>query len=75
MNQLKHFREQANLTRGELALSVGLKTAGAVEHYEAGRRNPPLETARKIVFVLNKQGVDCTLDSVFPPPKSRKRVA
>jgi putative transcriptional regulator len=75
MNQLRHFREQANLTRGELALALGLKTAGAVEHYEAGRRNPPLDKARKIVAVLNDKGVDCSLDAVFPPPKPKKRRA
>jgi putative transcriptional regulator len=75
MNQLKHYREKSGMTRAELALSVGLKTAGAVEHYEAGRRTPPLETARKLVTALNNAGADCTLDDVFPPVKAKRRRA
>ncbi len=72
MNQLKTYREKAGLSRGELALAVGLQTAGAVEHYEAGRRTPPLGTARKIVTALNGAGVRCGLDDIFPPPKQRR---
>lgn len=75
MYPLKNYREKAGLSRAELALAVGLRTAGAVEHYEAGRRNPSLETARKIVAVLNSFGVRCGLDDVFPPPKPRRRSA
>jgi DNA-binding XRE family transcriptional regulator len=67
MHPLRQFREQADLSRGELALAVGLKTAGAIEHYEADRRSPPLKIARKIVAVLVNKGVDCSLDKVFPP--------
>jgi putative transcriptional regulator len=73
MNQLKHYREKSGMTRAELALSVGLKTAGAIEHYEAARRIPPLETARKLVAALNSAGAACTLDDVFPPVKLTKR--
>lgn len=75
MNHLKTYREKAALTRAELALAVGLQTAGAIEHYEAGRRFPPLDTARKIVAALNKNGADCTLDKVFPPRKQKRRAA
>ncbi|HDR1353508.1 TPA: helix-turn-helix transcriptional regulator [Pasteurella multocida] len=41
-------------------------TQGALGHYESGRRTPDLKTARKIVFALNKNGVACSLDDVFP---------
>lgn len=75
MNPLKQFREQVGMSRGELAIAVGLQTAGAIEHYEADRRTPPLPTARKIVSILNTKGVECSLDDVFPPPKPRKRRA
>jgi putative transcriptional regulator len=75
MNHLKQLREKAGLSRGELALAIGLKTAGAIEHYEADRRAPPLDKAHRIVSTLNSKGVECVLDDVFPPPKSKRRRA
>ena len=75
MNKLKHYREKSGMTRADLALSVGLKTAGAIEHYEAARRIPPLETARKLVAALNASGTSCSLDDVFPPAKPARRRA
>lgn len=76
MNQLKHFREKAGISQKRLALAAGLATVGALQHYEAGRRMPPLDTARKLVAALNAAGAACSLDKVFPPQKStKKRVA
>lgn len=74
MNQIKHYRELAGLTRKELAAIIGVHFS-AVGHYEDGRRAPSLEMSRKLVAVLNKRGTDCSLDDVFPPSKPKKRVA
>lgn len=75
MNKISEYRKATNLTQGKLAQLVNL-TQGALGHYESGRRTPNLKTARKIVLVLNQQGVACSLDDVFPVqtnlPQQRK---
>ncbi|AKD37498.1 hypothetical protein I926_00840 [Pasteurella multocida subsp. multocida OH4807] len=65
MNKIYEYRKATNLTQGEFAQQINL-TQGALGHYESGRRTPDLKTARKIVFALNKNGVACSLDDVFP---------
>ncbi|EFL79816.1 helix-turn-helix transcriptional regulator [Actinobacillus pleuropneumoniae] len=65
MNRLAEFRKAANLTQAEAASLVN-KTQGAFGHYESGLRKPSLRTAQEIIKVLNKHGVACSLDDVFP---------
>ena len=38
---LREARERAGMSQQALADRVGLKTADAIGHYEAGRRTPP----------------------------------
>jgi putative transcriptional regulator len=76
MNNLRKYREMAKLTQAQLGavLDVG---QGAVAHYEAGRRAIGLPECRLIVSAINKAGVRCTLDDVFPAetPKRKKSEA
>ena len=65
MNRLAEFRKAANLTQAEAASLVN-KTQGAFGHYESGLRKPSLRTAQEIIKVLNKCGVACSIDDVFP---------
>lgn len=73
-NNLKYFRERAGLTQWDIAVRLGWpvqpnKTTASprVQNYEAGRRQPSIEDARRIVQVLKSAGLNVTLDDVFPP--------
>lgn len=64
---LRKHRKLAGLSQDALASRVGVSQA-AITHQECDRRNNiALETARKIVNELNRLGVQCALDDVFPP--------
>ncbi|GEA08513.1 hypothetical protein KUL42_32740 [Alteromonas sp. KUL42] len=67
MNNLKEFREKAQLTCNHLAALCNWKRGTRVSNYENEIRIPSLDDCRKIVFALNRKGVYCTLDMVFPP--------
>ncbi|WP_353844110.1 helix-turn-helix transcriptional regulator [Alteromonas sp. AO-Serp] len=69
MNNLKQYREEANLTCNDLAALCNWKRGSRVSNYEQGIRIPTLDDCRKLVFAINRQGVYCTLDMVFPPRK------
>lgn len=66
MNNIKALREKAGKTQVDLAAELGV-TQGAVAHYESGRRDPTVASSRKITAVINRWGVPCSLDDVFPP--------
>lgn len=66
MNNIKALRDQAGKTQSELAAELGI-TQGAVAHYEKSRRQPGLATCRKIASVINRWGVSCSVNDVFPP--------
>lgn len=65
MNRITEFRKATNLTQAEFAKLMNV-TQGAFGHYESGRRIPSINTAKRIVAILNAQGVVCSLDDVFP---------
>ncbi|MEE3609366.1 helix-turn-helix transcriptional regulator [Avibacterium paragallinarum] len=65
MNKISEYRKATNLTQTEFATLLNL-TQGALGHYESGRRTPDLDTARRIVRLLNENGATCSLDDVFP---------
>ncbi|MCH8530337.1 MAG: helix-turn-helix domain-containing protein [Saccharospirillum sp.] len=68
MNNLRTYRQLANLTQRELGEACGFKAAQArVGQYENGRTIPALSMCRHIISVLNEFGVECSLDDVFPP--------
>ncbi|MGL6237804.1 helix-turn-helix transcriptional regulator [Aeromonas dhakensis] len=66
MNNIKELRDQAGKTQSDLAAELGI-TQGAVAHYEKSRRKPGLDTCRKIASVINRWGVECSINDVFPP--------
>ena len=66
MNNIKELRDKAGKTQSDLAAELGI-TQGAVAHYEKSRRKPGLDTCRKIVSVINRWGVQCSINDVFPP--------
>lgn len=71
---MKEFREQVGITQEVLAKEIGV-SQGAIAHYENGRRTPELDVCRDIVETLNQQGIDVTLDDVFPPKQKQKQAA
>ncbi|MDE1477580.1 helix-turn-helix transcriptional regulator [Xenorhabdus bovienii] len=64
MNKISLARKQAGLTQQQLAVLLGWKQS-RIGNYEAGTRIPNIDSCRRIVAVLNAQGVPCSLDSVF----------
>ena len=66
MNNIKVLRERAGKTQSDLAAELGI-TQGAVAHYEKSRRIPGFDTCRKIASVINRWGIDCSINDVFPP--------
>ena len=73
-NNIKKYRKEAGLTQGQF--STQCKWGGnqsRVAHYEAGTREPSLGDVRTIIFVLRKNGIDVTIDEVFPTKKAVKR--
>jgi DNA-binding XRE family transcriptional regulator len=56
---LREWRKYRGMTQVELATASGL-SQGAIAQIEAGKRNPTVETARKIANALN-----CDIDDLF----------
>jgi DNA-binding transcriptional regulator YiaG len=40
-HQIKKLRIAMKMTQGEFAARLGLKTKGAIAHWESGRKDPP----------------------------------
>ncbi|SFN77107.1 putative transcriptional regulator [Izhakiella capsodis] len=66
MNKLRYFRRKVGMTQYELASLAGF-TAGAISHYERGRRGLDLTGCRLLVNILNSKGANAGIDDVFPP--------
>lgn len=69
MNKLKDFRNHVGVTQKHIADLVGVGQ-GTIDRYESGARKVSIETAWKLVAVLNSLGANCTFDEVFPDPQS-----
>jgi DNA-binding XRE family transcriptional regulator len=65
MNHLVHFREKAGIFQADLAEESGVSQT-AISLYERGIRNPREKTAVRLINVLVKHGVSCTIADVFP---------
>ncbi len=65
MNKLKFYREKTDLNQTQLAKLVGV-SAPFISQIEQGKKSPLLKTAQRIRFALNAQGVNCSVDDVFP---------
>ena len=59
INELRKYREVANLSQDQLASAVGV-TQRYIGFIEAGDRTPSLKVAKKIADVLNS-----TVDDIF----------
>jgi len=66
MNRIAEHREKGGIRQRELVAALGW-TQTRVSNYEAGRRIAGLAECRAIIAALNRLGVSCTLDDVFPP--------
>ena len=53
-NNLKSYRKNKRMTIGELAERVGTSEA-TISRYENGKRNLPVDMAKKIAEILNIQ--------------------
>jgi putative transcriptional regulator len=66
-NNIKALRLSKKIVQEELKDALGWNHVSRVSHYEAGKRKGTIEECRDITTALNKLGVECTLDDVFPP--------
>lgn len=67
INELRKYREMANLSQDQLASAVGV-TQRYIGFIEAGDRTPSLKVAKKIADVL-----DSTVDDIFLTKKCTNR--
>lgn len=65
MNRIQEMRKSGSIQQGELSVELGWRQP-RLGHYERGIRTPGLKESRQIVAALNRLGVSCTLDDVFP---------
>ncbi len=70
MNKISFERKKIGMTQQQLADVLGWKQS-RIGNYESGIRTPDLRSCRQIISALNTQGVECTLDSVFPPVEEK----
>ncbi|MFD3283966.1 helix-turn-helix domain-containing protein [Alteromonas macleodii] len=66
MNIIKELRESKKISGQTLADSLGWLPS-RLRNYENNIRKPGLKESREIVWALNRLGVKCSLDTVFPP--------
>ncbi|CAK6616192.1 helix-turn-helix transcriptional regulator [Providencia stuartii] len=66
MNYISRYRKKLGLTQTDLAKELGC-TKGNISHYENGRRKADLEVCRKLVRFFNNNGINVTIDDIFPP--------
>ncbi|WP_445494398.1 helix-turn-helix transcriptional regulator [Pseudomonas sp. 8(2025)] len=66
MNLIAVYRDRAGIKQIALVAELGW-TQTRLSNYEAGRRTAGLAECRSIVRALNRLGVICSLDDVFPP--------
>ncbi|WP_414155738.1 helix-turn-helix transcriptional regulator [Pseudomonas sp. BNK-43-a] len=74
MNNIRKIREGAEISQANLRRALNWNQS-RLANYEADRRSPGLEEARKIVSALNSLGASCDLDDVFPPVPCDKSAA
>ena len=67
INELRKYREMANLSQDQLASAVGV-TQRYIGFIEAGDRTPSLKVAKKIADVQ-----DSTVDDIFLTKKCTNR--
>lgn len=69
MNSIAEHRKKIGASQSRLAAACNWGQS-RIANYEAGFRTPVLSDCRIIVKALNKLGVSCQLDDVFPPSNS-----
>ncbi|MGS0737989.1 helix-turn-helix domain-containing protein [Pseudomonas sp. GG8] len=65
MNRISALRIDGNIKQTALADELGWSQS-RLSNYESGTRTPGLSESRAITAALNRQGVICVLDDVFP---------
>jgi DNA-binding XRE family transcriptional regulator len=63
-NNIENIRQNLNMTRRELADSLGL-TIQAVFNYEKGSRNPSVKVCYRLISLAKKNGFDLKLEDIY----------
>ncbi|MFD1260514.1 helix-turn-helix transcriptional regulator [Entomomonas asaccharolytica] len=66
MSPLTKYRKLLMLSQKTFGHKAGF-CQSTISHYEKRKRTPSIPDARKIITTLNKLGIDCCFDDVFPP--------
>lgn len=64
INSIKTIRKKLQLSQDELAAKVG-RSQSCISHYEQGKREIDVQTAKAIVRLAKKHGHPCSLDLIF----------
>ena len=73
MNRISDLRAEHDIRQKALADQLGWASS-RLSNYESGLRKPALDDCRAIVAAFRALGVDCNLDTVFPP-KGKEQAA
>lgn len=74
MNRISTLRSGKGIKQTALAEALGWSQS-RLSNYESETRLPGLSECRAITNALNKMGVVCDLDDVFPPDLDLSKVA
>lgn len=65
MNTIMKIREELGLKRSELAKEIGLTSRTAIYNYEIGIRVMPVKTAKKLIKLAKRHGIEIDLDYIY----------
>lgn len=68
MNKISEYRTKNKISQKQLGAEIGVG-ASTIGNYEADIRTANTKMAWKIIDALNRLGVNCTFEEVFPNPK------
>ena len=70
MNNLRHLRKQAKVSRDEFAMAMGVRPV-TLTAWENGTRTLMPEKAKLAIAVLAERGVYVGLDAIYAVPTGR----
>lgn len=65
MNRIKEYRQKINLTQAALAVELECEQS-TVSNYENEIRSPDIPTAKKLISIFRRYGIEAEFNDLFP---------